>query len=351
MKPLAAALLALAALLAAGAGCGGSDPEPEPLPERGPIFGFNEAIAVDGSGNELLADSGASFVRVALSWAAVESQEGERDFTLPDRIRDELAEHGLRPLWVVTSAPCWAGALPCERQRISLAPSPDHLDDYADFAAEVAERYPEALGIEVWNEPNIPNFWRPSPDADVYRELLAATADAVHASGSDVPVVMAGPSPTTPEMALEDVQKIPFVEFIEEVMAGPDSPDVDAIGTHPYSLLQRDADPVEETIRLFEEGTAAAERVAPGVPVWVTEVGLTTAGRNAVTPQLQAEGLRRVIGVIESAGIPVIAIHRFFDQENPPFAFERGFGVVAADRRTRKPAFCAVAEAAGAECG
>ena len=82
----------------------------------------------------------------------------------------------------------------------------------------------------------------------------------------------------------------------------------------------------------------------------MTEVGLTTAGRNAVDPQTQADGLRRILDAIEAAGVPVITVHRFFDQADPPLAFERGFGVVAADRETRKPAFCTLAEALGAAC-
>lgn len=349
-----AAGVLLAALSALGLlACGGRDESDlgslPPLPPE-PLLGFNETIRAGGRGNELLADSGASFARVPLSWAAVEPQEGERDFSGPDRIAEELASYGLRPLWVVTSAPCWAGALPCEEQRVSLAPAPDRLDEYAGFAVEVAERYPEAIGIEVWNEPNIPNFWRPAPDAEVYRELLATTADAVHESGSQVPVVMAGPSPTTQEMAASEPQKIPFVQFIEEVMASPGAPGADAIGTHPYSLLQRDREPVAESIRLFEQARAAARRVAPELPVWVTEIGLSTAGRNSVTPKQQAEGLRAIFVAMERAGVPVITVHRFFDQADPPFTFEEGFGVVADDRSTRKPAFCALAELAGSAC-
>lgn len=348
-RVLGAASALMLALAVVGCG-GGSDPDLPPLPTDRPAFGFNEPILPDSPEYQLIADSGATFVRVPLNWAAVEPRQGERLWYSPDRISDDLAALGLRPLWVVTGAPCWAGDLPCAKQRPSLAPSPDHLEDFAGFVAEVAERFPEAIGIEVWNEPNIPNFWRPSPNSEVYRELLSLTADAVHATGSDVLVVMAGPSPTTPEQAAEDPQKIPFVQFITQVMSGPDAPDVDAIGIHPYSLLQKGTDPIEETIRLFEEGSDAAEAAAPGKPIWVTEVGLTTAGRYAVTPEVQADGLRTILTTIEDAGVPVISVHRFFDQVDPPLKFEEGFGVVAADRSTPKPSFCAVAEAVGAEC-
>jgi polysaccharide biosynthesis protein PslG len=344
LAPLAVALLAT--------GCGGRDgPEAPPLPEERPLIGFNEAVTPADARDELFAASGASFMRVPLSWASVETEQGTRNFDAPDAIRDGLAELGLRPLWVVTSAPCWAGMVPCAQPRPSLAPAPEHYGDYADFLAEVAERYPGAVGLEVWNEPNVPNFWRPEPDAAAYRELLTRAVDAVHETGSEVPVVMAGPSPMTGGQAVEDDRKIPQVDFIEAVMAGADAPEVDAIGIHPYSLLQVGREPVAETIRLFERARGAAERVAPGLPVWVTEVGLTTGGRHRISPAEQAEGLEEIVATFADEEVPLIAIHRFYDQVDPPFAFEEGFGVVAADRATPKPSFCAAADAVGIDCG
>jgi polysaccharide biosynthesis protein PslG len=337
------ALAALTLLAPIVAGCGDDDEGDQPL------IGYNEILIPNNDPNELLAESGASFVRVPINWTAVETQPGRLDFGRVDVVAKQIAELGLQPLWVVTSSPCWAAELPCSRQRPALAPAEEHLDAYADFVAAVAERYPDALGIEVWNEPNIPNFWRPAPDAARYRELLSLTAARVHESGSDVPVVMAGPSPTSAEQVADDPMKIQFAEFIEQVMSGPDRPDVDAIGSHPYSLLQRSADPIESTIALFDEARAAAERAAPGVPVWVTEVGLTTAGRYPLSVAAQAEGLKRIITTLADDGVPVIAIHRFFDQADPPFEFEAGFGVVEADQTTRKPSFCAVASAAGVD--
>ncbi len=337
--------------------CGGDDEEspdsdsglPE-IEEGSTLVGYNEALTPGDDAGPLIAESGAGFVRVALNWATVEPTDGTFNWEPYDAIYDDLTSAGLRPLWTLTSAPCWAAGKACEQVVPSLAPDPDHVQAYADLAAEVAERYPEALGIEVWNEPNIPNFWRPAPDPMLYRELLTLTADAVHATGSGVPVVMAGPSPTTGEQVAEDPNKIAFVPFIEQVMSGPDAPDVDAIALHPYSLLQEGADPVEESVSLYEQGREAAASVAPDLPIWVTEVGLTTAGQYAVTPTEQAAGLEQIVRTISEDGVPVVSVHRFFDQLDPPLQFEEGFGVVESDRVTPKPSFCSAANAVGAGC-
>jgi hypothetical protein len=346
--PLAALLLLVLIFLA---GCGEKSEEPSPVePTDGEtVIGFNETKNAETLGNDLIAASGAGFIRVALNWATVEPVEGERNFAPYDAINSALTEDGLQPLWVVTSAPCWAAGEPCAEQIPSLAPDPEHIDDYADFAAEVAKRYPDALGIEIWNEPNIPNFWKPAPDATLYRELLSASADAIHETGSDVPVLMAGPSPTGPEQVADDPSKIEFPQFIEEVMAGPDAPDVDAIALHPYGLLKDGAGPVEASVDLYEQGREVTEEVAPDLPVWVTEIGMTTAGLSAVSPEEQAEGISKLVGYLADDGVPVIAIHRFFDDPESPLKFEQGFGVVDGDGNP-KPSFCAAADAVGVTC-
>lgn len=348
--PLAALVLLVVALASVASGCGGGEETTSSAePEQGAtVFGFNEARAQEAAESGLLGDSGAGFVRVALNWATVEPVEGQRNFAPYDAINAALEAAGLKPLWVVTSAPCWAAGTECVEQVPNLAPDPGQVDAFGEFTAEVAERYPEALGIEVWNEPNIPNFWKPAPDPELYREALAAAAEAVDEAGSDVPVLMAGPSPTTPDVAAEDPTKLEFTQFIRDVMSGPDAPAVDAIALHPYSLFQ-EGDAVDESIELYEQGVATAEEVAPGVPIWVTEIGLTTEGQYAITPDEQAAGLGAIVGRLADDGVPVIAIHRFFDQPDSPLMFERGFGVVDG-AGAPKPSFCAPADALGVTC-
>jgi polysaccharide biosynthesis protein PslG len=342
--------ISLTVLAIATAGGCGTEERGDPLARERPAFGFNEWIEPGGEGNELFADSGADFVRTPISWAAAEPEPGRFDFSRFDEVDEELAQHGLVPLWVATSAPCWAAEVECPTTQPSMAPTAQHYEAYTEFVAEVAGRYPHALAIQVWNEPNIPNFWRPEPDAAAYRELLAVTSARLRSEGSQVPLVMGGPSPTTAEQVVEHPDKIAFVDFLAEVLRGPDAPQVDAVAIHPYGFLQADVDPVDRALELFDEAERVISREAPGTPIWVTEAGLTTVGRHAVSEERQARGLGRLYDEFRRAGVPVIAIHRFFDQEDPEFEFEAGFGVVAADRQTTKPAYCALAERAGGEC-
>lgn len=353
----AAALLGIMVALASALAACGEKPEPDPatgLPPGAPsaaepAFGFNDGYRQDNPGIELLGESDASFGRTPLSWTAVESEPGNFDWSTYDALEAKLSEQGVAPLWAVTDAPCWAtGRADCVPNSASQAPGPEFYDDYGDFVVSVAERYPDSFGVELWNEPNIPNFWQPTPDPVAYRGLVDAAVAATGDSGTEVPVILAGLSPADAADAARKPGKLEAGAYLERVLGSGDGPPgVDVIALHPYSL-DPGADPVGRTLAVYDREAGIAKRAAPGLPIWVTEVGLSTAGRNAVTPLVQARGLAEIYAGLADRGVPVIGIHRLFDQADPAFPFEAGFGVVGVDG-SPKPAYCAIAAVVGAE--
>ena len=67
----------------------------------------------------------------------------------------------------------------------AYAAQPVDLSAYALAATEVQARYAAANPIwEIWNEPNLPQYWNGSPDVGAYLEVLAATATALRAAGA-----------------------------------------------------------------------------------------------------------------------------------------------------------------------
>lgn len=340
-------LLAALALTAARAGCG-SDAEVEiPSPGSGepPLVGFNDILLPSADSGELLAASGAGVVRRPLNWTAVEAESDQLDWAATDAVYDQLEEAGVRPIWTTTSAPCWAAADPaCKPNMPSYAPARKHFEDFAEFNAEVVERYPDSAGIEIWNEPNLERFYIGGGDARSYSELFNLTAAAVEETGSEVPVIAAGLSPVLPEQ--EDGDRYAWEPYLETMIEEGVAEGADGIGLHPYSAFEPGSEFVANATGQLE----AAEEIVGEEPIYVTEVGLTTAGPNAVTPAEQAEGLRQAYETFAGAGVPLIVIHRFFDEAEPEFPAEAGYGVVAADQETTKPAYCVVAELAGEPC-
>ena len=89
------------------------------------------------------------------------------------------------------------------------------------------------------------------------------------------------------------------------------------------------------------------EKTVPALPVWVTEIGFTTAGKFRVSEQEQADALIDVYLELIKRGVGLITVHRFFDDPDPLYLFDGGMGVVADDFETPKPAYCALAQIRG----
>jgi polysaccharide biosynthesis protein PslG len=64
--------------------------------------------------------------------------------------------------------------------------------DWNDFVGRLTARYPRALGIEIWNEPNLNMFFWPAPDPARFTRLLTEAYRAVKAVSARMPVVSGG---------------------------------------------------------------------------------------------------------------------------------------------------------------
>jgi hypothetical protein len=139
------------------------------------------------------ARAGLGLARVAPLWELTErvAPQGARhsyDWRYDDFIARELAGHGLRWVAVLAFAPAWASVEPGV-----LHAAPRRPAEYAAYAAAVARRYHGLIAaFEVWNEENLPSFWRPAPDPVAYARLYAAARMAIHSADPGVPVLVGG---------------------------------------------------------------------------------------------------------------------------------------------------------------
>lgn len=79
---------------------------------------------------------------------------------------------------VIDGRPQWAATA---ESAASSAPTPASPTQYATFAAQMAARFaPVGVNIfEIWNEPNIAEFWQPLPDSKAYIAILKAAYPAI----------------------------------------------------------------------------------------------------------------------------------------------------------------------------
>jgi hypothetical protein len=196
----------------------------------------------------------------------------------------------------------------------------------ADFARQVASRYPTAI-LEMWNEPNLElGYVPPRQVGRCYR----AAADAV------APRRLLAP-------ALAPFSDAP--KYLEKMLAvtGKHVP----LAIHPYPNAAVPAVYMEEVRGWID----SVQRLRGWKNLWVTEIGVSS-GPGFLTEERQARTLRRIVRLLERERVRSIVVHRIIDtptHENGGTdrgvnQWEGGNGILRTDR-TRKPAFYAIAKA------
>ena len=314
---------------------------------RPPVrVGFNNNAVTDKVASpwvaaELLSGVGAQVDRVQIGWDALEPSPGEYNFATFDAIYQADLARGIRPLFIFAFAPKWASGSVCAGNipGCHAPPTPQYYDEAARTAAVIAARYPEAAGIEIWNEPNTPYFWQPAPNPAAYTALLIACKKAIEAVDPSMPVAggaMAAGMAGSPG-------KIPAPTFLAQMYEHGAAGAMDAISMHTYP--DPGADPAVAAVN-----TIRGVRNAYGdsaTPIWITEAGASTTGTGAVSEAGQAQlvgELNRRLQAIP--GVRMVLFHTLVEPNRGPVSIETGFGMVSSAGR-KKPAYCALGSAWG----
>jgi hypothetical protein len=323
---IAAVVAAVVALVGDGEQGG---PQIAPLPPTacpGPAIGVHSTLAYEGDAGRRAATIeaiddvlGAQVVRDTLLWHQVEPVEGTRDWSRPDSVVEELRAAGIEPVLAVVGSPSWANGVPesTPDHHLHVPPQGAQLDawleSYSDFLAAAVERYRGVVRRwEIWNEPNLAEFWRPRPDPVAYRhvyETLRATILSVDPN-AEVAVgglgkLTAAPDPNIPGIA--------FLRLFARKQVA-----VDYVAIHPYTTDdhppairvpgQNNFDDIERVHDLL---------VAEGVraPIWVTEWGWSSA---TVGETRQATYVDRSLAMLQTR-YPFVRVATYFaDRDRPP---------------------------------
>jgi hypothetical protein len=242
----------------------------------------------------LASEAGFDAVVQVFSWLEIEPTREEWHWEYPDFVVRAAEHYDLDLIVRLDRQPGWA----TEPVMDSAAP-PDNLDDYASFAGTVAQRYRGQIGgYIVWNEPNLAKEWggRP-PDPAAYTDLLRRAYEAIKATDPEATVVSAGLAPTNHQDA-EAMDDRAFLEAMYQAGAGAY---FDALGAHPYGFAYPPDDPRGahdglNLARLLDLREIMEAHGDGDKPIWVTELGWTTAGVGegswlTISPQQQADYL------------------------------------------------------------
>ncbi len=138
----------------------------------------------------LLAQTGAKWVRLRYPWPLLEIGRGQYDWSVLDKIVSSLVEKGLN---VFLGSEAMANPLyqdvPSGRY-LAVTNSEEGLDAFCRHMAAMVSRYRDKVRYyELWNEPNHPGFWQPTPDPKAYALLVRRANDAMRAVDPDIKLV------------------------------------------------------------------------------------------------------------------------------------------------------------------
>lgn len=114
----------------------------------------------------------------AVSWSRLEPSRGQWDFKRLDKYVAMAGLTGVNLLLPLGLSPAWASARPAERSAYQPgnAAEPLRIEDWRNYVRTVAERYKGRIRYyELWNEPNLQNFFSGSVEAmlELAREAYA----------------------------------------------------------------------------------------------------------------------------------------------------------------------------------
>lgn len=226
-----------------------------------------------------MARTGIGVVRRDAFWSNVEPTapvHGVHHYTWtkPDAVVAALARHGLRWYPILDYSTPWAGSASGPKRWKS---APTNPEDFADYSGAFAARYGTdgsfwqthpllparpVESYEVWNEPNLSDFWPDTAGAAVrYADLLAATLAAVRGADPAASVVVGGLSPS---------DLTTFLDGVEQRQPGLIA-SADAVAFHPYGTTFANTGARVHVLRDWLDRHGAATS-----PIEITETGWAT---------------------------------------------------------------------------
>lgn len=237
-------------------------------------------------------------------------------------INDTLAR-GFEILLMPTYTPVWARQPGLETDMFS---SPSSVSYFAAFVTALVQRYrPKGVKhYEIWNEPNIPNFWRdtaasPYPNPVHYTELLIASYNAIKAVSNDCVVITGGTAPSA-----DSISRKKPTTFLQAIYDNGGKNYFDAVAHHPYTYP---AFPNQQEVwsawsQMSIESFYGGSQTQPSLrgimtangdahkKIWMTEFGAPTSGTNGVSETDQATMLQQAM-----------ALHRSYSWAGPLFVY------------------------------
>lgn len=285
---------------------------------------------------------GVKWLRFDFDWSVIQPNDA-KDFNYAgyDAAVQALVAAKIRVLGTITYTPSWANG----GQPSKYFP-PLHTASFAKFASNVVARY-APMGLhtwEIWNEPNLGQFWRPSANPVRYTALLQAAYNAIHAADTAALVITGG---------MADPDNGPFDldarTFLMDLYSDGAKGYFDALGYHPYTSPDmpghKDHNPWQQMFATTPSLLSIMSDNGDSKRIWPTEFGAPTSGvgNEVISETAQAKMIAQAYKLVKSySWAGPLFIYSFIDFHPYGYTSDPGayYGLLRSDW-TKKPAYTA----------
>jgi hypothetical protein len=263
------------------------------------LFGIVTAHPLDSADMRKMRLARVRSVRFLFGWSEIERRRGSYDWTKPDRVVGQLASHGIQPVPFVFGSPAWVspdltrpplGAGPRAAWVAFLKAAVDRYGPGGSYWRDVYEqRFGDDVkpvpitAWQVWNEPNLPNYFASASPPRDYAELLRLSHDAIASRDPSAEIVLAGmPGYGKPDTAWRFLDRL----YHQPGFRGA----FDVVALHPYARTVAQLRLEVEKLR-----EAMAAHGSGGTPLWLTELGWGSGKPNRFGLNKGIEGQDRLL--------------------------------------------------------
>jgi hypothetical protein len=211
---------------------------------------------------EVLKRSGISLLRISFGWDAIESARGKYDWLFWDHyVKTAVDEYGITLIPYICYTPRWNSIGDSTNY---WNHTPVDYEAFGRFVNALVTRYKDRIKTwELWNEPDIKEYW--SGSAEDLARLTKIGAMEIRKVDPTAKVVLAGLAHRT--------------EFTRALFKDYGiSPYVDVINCHSY-FETWSGYPLEHVIGYVNSLADIIERFGNGQSLWMAEVGYSTVRR------------------------------------------------------------------------
>lgn len=225
--------------------------------------------------------AGVGLFRQLFDWAAIEKTRGNYDFqSVTDSYVLGAAHKGITILPILFDAPAFR-ARQDPNHRITYPPR--NAADIGAFGAQVVKRYgPNGTiwrgansrfrkyairSYQIWNEPNLAQYWGGRPNAGQYTRLLAGGARGIKHADRHAEIVTAGIPQSTQRGA------IPLSRYLPQLLRAKAARYFTILAANAYSHDARGILRILAGVR-----TTLDRGRARGANIWLTEFGWADVG-------------------------------------------------------------------------